>query len=58
MNLRTRLRRWWIGPALYDYAVMSVRLAEDAEAQGKANAHAFLRANGLQHLLRDEKDSR
>jgi hypothetical protein len=56
MNVRTRIRRWWIGPALYDRATATVAVAEQAEQQGKANAHEWLRANGLGHLIREDAE--
>lgn len=51
MNLRTHLRRWRMGADLYDRAVRTC--AMQPEVQGKANAEAWLRANGLGHLIRE-----
>lgn len=49
MNLRTRLRRWRIGPDLYDSAILTIAAVDNAETEGRDHAWAFIRKVHAEH---------
>lgn len=49
MNIRTRIRRAWLGRDLRDRAVSTVLFAENTETAGRDLAWAFIRKVHAEH---------
>lgn len=54
MRISRKVRRWWLGPNLYDRAASTIAAVEANENAGRLQAEAWLRENGLGHLIRDD----